>query len=545
MNALKWFALALAAAATLLVSGTALGAAPANDEFAAAVELSGSPASHTGTNADAVKEAGEPNHAGNAGGASIWYRWTAPAAGLVTVATCGSDFDTLLAVYTGDTIGTLTSVASNDDTCAEQSRLSFEATAGTTYRIAVDGFDGATGSVDLLLGLPPSNDDFADAELLTGEAGSVAGTTAGASDEDGELAHAGFGTGSVWFAWTAPSTGSANFDTCESDFDTVLAVYTGAELSALTQVAANDDSCDVGSRLSFQATRGATYLVAIAGYEGDGGGFRLAWSTSQLPAASANPVITGLARDGETLSASEGQWVGAQPITLSYAWGRCNASTCDLIPGANSQTYMVASGDVGYRLYVRVTASNAGGSASAQSDTTAVVVARAPANATAPRVTGAMRIGGLLVASPGIWTGTAPISTTYQWQYCQPRRLICSNLAAQTGQVIRLRAGHLGTRLRVVVTATNAGGSAAAVSAPTGVLRRPVPRRCIVPNVRGRTATGAARMIRAAGCRTGRIAGAFSATVRQGRVISQTPRPGARLRYRAKVNFVLSRGRRR
>ena len=73
-----------------------------------------------------------------------------------------SDFDTLLAVYTGDSVDQLTPVASNDDIILgeyQQSYLSFPATAGTTYRIAVDGYAGAVGTVVLNVD-PPANDDF-------------------------------------------------------------------------------------------------------------------------------------------------------------------------------------------------------------------------------------------------------------------------------------------------------------------------------------------------------------------------------------------------
>ena len=103
-----------------------------------------------GSTVAATKEGGEPNHVGNAGGRSIWYRFTATASGTVTVETLGSRFDTLLAVYTGGSVGSLTQVAANDDANGTlQSRVQFVATANTVYRIAVDGWNGASGSVTL------------------------------------------------------------------------------------------------------------------------------------------------------------------------------------------------------------------------------------------------------------------------------------------------------------------------------------------------------------------------------------------------------------
>jgi hypothetical protein len=128
-------------------------AAPSNDAFAAANVLTGEAATATGTNLDATKEPGEPVHAGNPGGHSVWWQWKAPVDGAVTIETCGSNFDTLLAVYTGDVVTALTAVAANDDAaCGGQSSVTFLATSGTTYRIAVDGRYDATGTISLSLG---------------------------------------------------------------------------------------------------------------------------------------------------------------------------------------------------------------------------------------------------------------------------------------------------------------------------------------------------------------------------------------------------------
>ena len=105
----------LAAIGACLFATTALAAGPANNNFSAAQTISGASGSTTGTNVGANKEPGEPNHAGNKGGASVWYSWTAPQTGPVTISTFGSSFDTLLGVYTGSSVSSLTTIASNDD----------------------------------------------------------------------------------------------------------------------------------------------------------------------------------------------------------------------------------------------------------------------------------------------------------------------------------------------------------------------------------------------------------------------------------------------
>ena len=96
----------------------------------------------TGSNLGATKELEEPAHAGNAGGKSIWFRWTATASGPWNFSTFDSGLDTTLAVYTGSSVGALTPIASNDDAGGgTNSSLSLIVVQGTIYRIAVDGYN--------------------------------------------------------------------------------------------------------------------------------------------------------------------------------------------------------------------------------------------------------------------------------------------------------------------------------------------------------------------------------------------------------------------
>lgn len=131
---------------------------PANDHFANAFSLTFAEGATTlvtsGRNTNATKETGEPDHAGNAGGSSVWWRWTAPARGRVDLNTRTSVYDTTLGVYTGNSVSSLAAIASDDDVqdgVIQASEVSFLATAGTTYSIAVDGFDRDTGGITLSL----------------------------------------------------------------------------------------------------------------------------------------------------------------------------------------------------------------------------------------------------------------------------------------------------------------------------------------------------------------------------------------------------------
>ena len=145
---------------------------------------------------------------------------------------------------------------------------------------------------------PPANDNFGNAQVLTGCSGTVAGTNIGATAEASEVNHSpdgGGGRRSVWYQWQAPVSGSVTFDTAGSRFDTVLGVYTGTSPNSVTEVAPKSDDIsgtDKTSTVTFTGQAGTTYRIAVDGYNnggsgGDFGPITLNWnvpscSTSQL-----------------------------------------------------------------------------------------------------------------------------------------------------------------------------------------------------------------------------------------------------------------------
>lgn len=137
------------ASGAITLKGSVLMAGPANDNFMNAVTQSGISFSEMASSVGATSEPGEPKHAKERGGKSVWWSWVAPSSGMLTVSTSGSSFDTLLGIYTGSVVQKLAVVGSNDDETASvrTSRLSVAVVAGTTYRIAVDGFGGEQGAV--------------------------------------------------------------------------------------------------------------------------------------------------------------------------------------------------------------------------------------------------------------------------------------------------------------------------------------------------------------------------------------------------------------
>lgn len=124
---------------------------PGNDNLANAIPLAALGGRILGDNRGASKEPGEPDHAGDTGGSSVWYQWVPGVSGVAVLDTWGSFFDTLLAVYRGTDMVGLTLVTANDDGMGflGQSSVSFPADAGVEYSVAVDGYQGDAGQIVL------------------------------------------------------------------------------------------------------------------------------------------------------------------------------------------------------------------------------------------------------------------------------------------------------------------------------------------------------------------------------------------------------------
>jgi hypothetical protein len=240
---------------------------PANDNFANAIALTGETANSTGSNHGATIEEGEPTQSGLIN--SSWWSWTAPSSGFFQVDTTDSNFDTYLSVFTGSAVNNLSLIGADDDSGPGLTSLyNLNATAGTTYQIAVDGYSNYTlGSINLNIApTAPPNDNFANRIGLAGETANATGSNIEATAEVGEPSQSGT-TNSVWWTWTAPSSGNYTFDTEGSGFDTYLYLFTGNDLTNLSLVAADDDGGEgVTSLITQNVTAGTTYQIAVDGY---------------------------------------------------------------------------------------------------------------------------------------------------------------------------------------------------------------------------------------------------------------------------------------
>lgn len=201
-----------------------------------------------------------------------WYRWTAPASGTVTLQSCGTTgVDTKVAVYNGLGCPASFAIACDDDSCGDQSTVSFQAVSGQNYTFQIGKFPGSpngSGVFQLSLQPPgPPNDQCITATQV-GEGQFTVNTNDATSDP---LVACVPITNDVWFRYTAPAPGQVNVRTCGiAPFDTVIAVYTGP-CSGPQLVACSDNACGVQSAVYFDALPGVQYLVRVGGANGEHG----------------------------------------------------------------------------------------------------------------------------------------------------------------------------------------------------------------------------------------------------------------------------------
>lgn len=332
----RFSAFAVAAVACLFVSATpAHAAAPTNDDFAAATEITSLPFSET---LDASEASAEPGEEALCSGAtpSVWYRFTPDRdISIKAEATDNITYRSVsLAVYTGSSLDALSLVA-----CGTQSPLgyytpqlvSFDATGGTTYYIRAAGFTGRLGTVtlDVTELIRPANDNRANAEPLDSPPASVTGDTTNATLEAGEERPCGGNTGSVWYSFTTVTASDLWFQPAFG-----LAVYDG-----------NGGLLSCGE--PFRTEAGGTYLIQVVSYPTPGPfTFDVGTYTPITGSISVNPsapidrfgrvTVTGTLRctgdfaTGFIVSVLLQQKVGKQPVAEGAGYGDYYASgLCD------------------------------------------------------------------------------------------------------------------------------------------------------------------------------------------------------------------------
>ena len=204
------------------------------------------------------------------------------------------------------------------------------------------------------------------------------------------------------------------------------------------------------------------------------------------PTALASPTVAGLTVRGATLTASSGRFT-ASPTSYDYQWQRDGGSGFADIAGAGASTRTTTAEDVGAKLRVVVTASNATGSAQAASAATGPIAPAAPAVTTAPAISGTTARGQALTVSTGAWTDS-PTAYTYQWQ--RAATTTYANITGATSAAYTLQSADVNMSVRVVVTAKNATGAGSAYSGVAGPVAKAPPSNSVPPTIAGTAARG-------------------------------------------------------
>ena len=233
---------------------------------------------------------------------NIWYVYTAPYTGCATVSLCGSNYDTMLAVYDGSScppsLGDL--LASNDDYCFRQSDVVFPVIGGNQYLIEVGGYFQETGTGLISVSISaqscqPTNDFCYNAEPIGNVTNKPFNTQWATPDGPGHC----MTSSNVWYCYTATYSGDVTVSLCGSIFDTMLAIYDGCGCypSSGDLIECNDEGCDPpshASEITFTATAGNQYLIEVGGYESDSGRGFITISAAGQPSpdncANAQPI---------------------------------------------------------------------------------------------------------------------------------------------------------------------------------------------------------------------------------------------------------------
>jgi hypothetical protein len=211
----------------------------------------------------------------------VWYTFTAPSTGAVTISTCGlTAVDTKIAVYNGTSCAQdlATPLACNDDFCGFQSELLFNAVGGNQYLIRLGTFDGATGGTGqftITCGVVvPPNDACADA-IAVGVPSMTAGTTSLATIDAAPLCGTSITAPGVWYSVIGTGTTiTASMCDGQTPYDAKLSVYCQG-CDTLTCVTGIDDFCGLQPQVSWCSQAGAEYLILVHGFGSAVGNFNL------------------------------------------------------------------------------------------------------------------------------------------------------------------------------------------------------------------------------------------------------------------------------
>jgi hypothetical protein len=238
------------------------------------------------------------------------------------------------------------------------------------------------------------------------------------------------------------------------------------------------------------ADKGAKVRVTVTGTNVDGSASANSEEVGPIaanpPVNSAVPAVSGRPKRAMTLTTNAGSWSGAGN-TYAYQWQRDTGAGFVDIAGATKNTYVLTVADETASIRSKVTATNPDAAESAVSVGVGPVLADAPVNTVAPKVTGTAQRTKILTATYGTWTGAG---NTYVYQWQRDTGDGYEDIADAKAAGYTLTADDLGATVRVKITATNVDGAVDKASEPTATVTTALPVNGSLPVASGTTRTG-------------------------------------------------------
>jgi hypothetical protein len=239
-----------------------------------------------------------------------------------------------------------------------------------------------------------------------------------------------------------------------------------------------------------RATRRSIFVLAFVLALGLAGA-----ANAEFPTNRSEPSIVGVPQEGQTLDGRKGQWLmidglNCTDCTFTWTWQRCapDGSGCADVPGRTGFTYVLGADDVGKRIRIvewvfkrdcgeinystgqQECADITKNVVSAQTEVVRTKPVTTAQSSAPPTIQGLAMEEEVLRATGGTWTGPGTITKVLYWQRCNAVGEACATIVGATGGAYKLTSADVGARVRVIETASNAGGVAQAVSTPSAVV---------------------------------------------------------------------------
>jgi hypothetical protein len=322
-------------------------------------------------------------------------------------------------------------------------------------------------------------DSGASSTILSGAPSNTAAPAISGTDTQGQTLSAGTGAwtpaGTYTYQWQTSTDGGSSWSNISGASSSTY-VLGSADIGNTVRIivtatntygAATADSAPSGTILAEPApsvTTATSPAVSPTGSTDPAGPSAV---ESAAPREVTAPAVTGVLRQGDTLSASAGTWSWLPAGTYAYQWQRSSsgAGSWSNITGANAATHLLTAADVGHLIRVVVTATNGSGHATAESASARAVLSGAPQAVSSPSITGAARLGQTLRVLDR-WQPGATI--TYRWRHSTHGGRTWSAVRGATTRAFKLGAADVGEMIDVQVTATNAYGRVSVTTRAVG-----------------------------------------------------------------------------